>query len=237
MTQLLFPFKTLFNLVFFPPNGVVRVVSWSIMLILVLFLSSAVSWQLGYQRYYYQGQPNDYTSNNRMRGNYQLLNSFSSNRQEGNLLDVGYYLGEPVAKFAGTPYGSQWTLQENGSYNFYDTEIRMVVEKSSEDFTHSYKISAPGFDENLASSLMMRIRSRWSFPKLIQNPWKSDPLTGDQVAWWTDDFILEINWKREQLVPYREKELILELEALGKMHPNFVARKGALDAALKAQTP
>lgn len=237
MRSILFPFTLLFNAIFFPPNGRVRVVTWSVSLLVVLFISSAISWQLGKTRYYYQGQPNDYASNMRMRGNYQLLNALSNNRQNGNLTEVSYFLEQPVGLFSEPPNGHLWKLQEDGTYALSDTEVRLSLDSSPDGKITGYRFNTTGFEEYLASRLMLQLRSKWNAPKLIEAPWEYDPQVGERVAWWTNDFLLDVHWTRVQLVPYREKELEFQFETLAKTHPDFPARKAELEAALKAQTP
>ncbi|MGF1572528.1 MAG: hypothetical protein ACFCU1_05595 [Sumerlaeia bacterium] len=237
MNLILYPFKQIATAIFFPSNGTMRVLIWSASLIVVLLLSSYAAWQMGTVRYYYQGQPNDYKSNILRSGNFQLLNVLANSRMEGNLLDLPYYLNQPVERFTTGPLAEQWALLEDGSYKFSDTETIMQVTLGPNGEVQSYTIIAMGFDESLASNMMMRIRSRWSQPRVVLQPWTIDPLVGNTVAWWTNNLLIEVNWEKVQRVPYREKELTFKFEALANSHPEYNAKIQKFEAESKAPQP
>ncbi|MDX1973995.1 MAG: hypothetical protein SFY68_15810 [Candidatus Sumerlaeia bacterium] len=223
MSPLFAPFRFIFEEIFFPPTGVRRVIAWTTSLTLVLLFSSWLSWNLGYMRYYYNGQPNDYPTLVRTQSNYRLLGQMGNNRMGGSLLDAPVLLGDPFSLMKQNPFIHLWTPltpeaaqgtlvhPASVSYQLVETDILLTFHTESDGRIRFYELVAQGFNQQIANSFLVRMRSRWGIPKVIEQPFEDDPNIGNRMMWWNASALLIVEWRREQLVPHREPELTLHL--------------------------
>jgi len=218
------PFLHAYYFLFFPANSFMRFMVWTPLLLLALVLGSWAAWGLGYARYYYDGQPDDWETRLRQQNATRLISNISlSSRQNTNNQFIGLQLDLPEQVFVELVKRRGWWREgeEENDDNFYYLNSDVPLNwKTFDNVVSEISFVMPGFVDVTKNSMMTRMRNKYGPVKVTENR----TINNEEVEvniWWTDSVIIEFTWSEKIMKPYREPEKILTFKLIGSRHPDF----------------